>query len=106
MNVAVLIKQTHGELVQFLAFVVHNLEKFPSILEPHAPEDAETARSGELAEDRMRQCGVEVLERLRGFKVFFSAKFWNTFREVDQLSGMSIFWVVKEGAGLVFVCTE
>jgi hypothetical protein len=25
--------------VQFLAFLIHNFEKFTSVLEPHAPED-------------------------------------------------------------------
>ena len=37
--------------MQFLVIIIHNLAGF---LERHAPEDFQTVRGGELAEDRVR----------------------------------------------------
>ena len=45
-------EQTQGEILQFQAFLVNNLEKVAGVLDPHAPEDLERARGGEFAEDK------------------------------------------------------
>ena len=52
-DITVFIKQAHGELVQLLAFVIHNLEKVASALEPHAGTDLQAVCGGKFAEDRV-----------------------------------------------------
>ena len=48
----------------------------------HAPEDFQTVRGDELAEDRARQCAVEVLHPFYIFQVFFGGKYWVTILRV------------------------
>jgi len=61
MDIPVPIKQIHEELMKFLPFIVNNLEKVGSVLEPHATKEFQTVHGGKLAEDRMHTCDAEVL---------------------------------------------
>ena len=76
--------------MQFLVIIIHHLAGF---LERHAPEDFQTVRGGELAEDRVRQCAFEALHLF----CFFGGKFW-----------VAILWVIvvgyeNEGGFVTFV---
>jgi hypothetical protein len=54
-DITVLVTQTHGERVQFLAL------KVAGVLEPHADKDLQPVRGGEFAENKVRQCNAEAL---------------------------------------------
>ena len=84
MDIVVPLRQAHGE---FLAFLVHDLEKVAGVPELHVDKVLQTTSGGALA----NECSIGVLECFRASKCL-SVRNFGVYSA--RLSRMVIFWVI------------
>jgi hypothetical protein len=90
-DITVLIKQTHGELMQFLAFIVRNIRKSSMFLNRMRPR---IFRQSTVTSSRRTQYGVELFYAFWVIKVFSVVNFGV---HSVRLSDVAIFLVVVGG---------